>query len=395
MKVNIIKFDHFGRGIAKVDNKVVFVDKALPNEVLDIDIRVEKSKYSEGTINKIIARNPQRIEPICPYYDKCGGCNFLHVDYKLEKEFKINKANELLARCDSFYETNNWNYRNKVILHVNGNSFGIYEDNTRKIVDIDYCYLLDDKINKVISDLKKIDLKKYHFGKIIIKANNNMTLVDVDKEVDNDFIKCFDYVDTIISKEKVVKGKGFIKEKVDNFTFKITSNAFFQVNKVGLENIYHIIKEYLRDKTINQALDLYSGTSVWGILISNMVGEVTSIEINKEACLNAKDNIKNNNINNIKVINGNVDDYIDNFKDIDLVIVDPPRSGLNNKTTKYLKTIGSKYIIYISCDMHTLKRDIAELNELYNVVSINLVDMFKGTYHVETVCLLCRKTIDK
>ena len=395
MKVNIIKFDHFGRGIAKVDNKIVFVDKALPNEIVDISITNSKKNYQEGKINKIIKESDVRVKPICPYYDKCGGCNFLHTNYEIEKEFKLEKGKELLGKIDNFYETKELNYRNKVTLHVKNNKLGYYEDKSKKIVKIDYCYLLNDNLNKVIEDLNKIDLSKYNIETIIIKTNQNKILLEIDAIIDDDFINKFNYVETIISNNKIVKGTGYIEEIIDKIVFKITSKAFFQVNKNGLENINNIIKEFVKDKKLNKVLDLYSGTSLWGILISLYAKKVISIEINKEACLNANYNIVKNNINNIKVINGDVKDYIDSFNDIDLVIIDPPRSGLDKKTRDYLKKINSKYIIYISCDMQTLRRDLIEIKEKYDINSINLVDMFRGTYHVETVCLLCRKTVDK
>ena len=160
---------------------------------------------------------------------------------------------------------------------------------------------------------------------------------------------------------------------------------------MGLENINKIVQSYLINKNIKKVLDLYSGTGLWGILISDNVKNITAIEINKEACDNAKDNLLKNNISNVKIINGDVKDFIDNFKDIDLVITDPPRSGLDKKTIEYLKKIKSKYFIYISCDMLTLKRDLNDLEDIYQIEAINLVDMFKRTYHVETVCLLSLK----
>ena len=395
MKVNIIKFDHFGRGIGKIDKKIVFVDKALPNEIVDISLIKEKKNYYEGKINNILEESKKRIKPICPYYDNCGGCQFLHTTYDIEKEFKINKACELLGKCDYFYETKDLNYRNKVTLHISNNKLGFYEEKTNKIIEIDYCYLLNDHINRVISDLKRIDLSKYDFKNIIIKTNLNKTLLYFDNKVDNIFLDNFNYVDTIICNDKVVKGDGFITEIIYNKVFKITPKAFFQVNREGLENIYQIITSFLKDKNINKALDLYSGTSLWSILISDYVKKITGIEINEEAVLNAKDNIKNNNISNVKVINGDVKDYLNEFKDIDLVIVDPPRSGLSKLTREYLKTINSHYFIYVSCDMQTLKRDLEDLKNNYDILNINIVDMFKRTYHVESVCLLCRKTVDK
>lgn len=391
MEVSIIKFDHFGRGLGKIDNKVVFIEKALPEEIVDVEITIKKKNYQEGKIERIIKESNTRVKPICPFYDRCGGCNFLHTNYETEKSFKKEKGIELLGKIDNFYETKNLNYRNKVTLHIKNNKIGLYSENSNNIIEIDYCYLLENNINKIIKDLNKIDWNNYKATRIIVKTNDNKLLLDIDSNIDNDFLNTFNYVDTIISNKKIVKGTGFIEEIIDNKIFKITSEAFFQVNKEGLENINKVIKDFLNNKSINNVLDLYSGTSLWGILVSDKVKEVTSIEINKEATLNAKENIKKNNINNIKVINGDVKDYVDKFNNIDLVIIDPPRSGLDKKTREYLKKINSKYIIYISCDMQTLRRDLTDLKENYDIDSINLVDMFRGTYHSESICLLERK----
>ena len=395
MEVEIFKFDHFGRGIGKIDNKVIFVDKALPEEEVSVFITKDKKNYCEGRINEIKKVSKERIDTICPLYEKCGGCNFLHTTYDVEKKFKINKAIELLGRCDNFYETENLNYRNKVTLHVNDGKIGFYKESSHEIVMVDYCYLLDEKINRVISDLKMISIDDYDIKKIIIKVNQDKVLLNVDNDVDDFFLDYFNYVDTVIANNKVIKGNGYLEEVIDNKKFKITTEAFFQVNKQGLLNINRIINRYLKDKKINKALDLYCGTGLWGILISDYVNEITGIEINSEACKNANDNIKNNNISNVKIINGDVKDYINDFSDIDLVITDPPRSGLDNKTIDYLKKIKSKYFIYISCDMYTLKRDLKDLKDINEIKEINLVDMFKRTYHVETVCLLSCKNVDK
>ena len=395
MEVKINKFDHFGRGIGKVNEKIIFINKALPGEIVDVNISKEKSKFLEGEIITIKKSSDYRVNPICPFYSRCGGCDFLHTTYDNEKEFKLNKGKELLGNISQFYETKNLNYRNKVILHVKNNTIGFYQEKTNEIVPIDYCYLLNDKINKIINNLQKIDLDIYNISKIIIKCNQDKTLMDVDGIIDDRFKNLFNYVDVIICNNKIIKGNGYLEEKIDNKIFKITSEAFFQVNMEGLENIYQIISKFLDNKSINNVLDLYSGTGLWGILISNKVKKVNAIEINKEACDNAKDNLKRNSIHNIEIINGNVKDYLSRFRNIDLVITDPPRSGLDKKTKEYILQIKAKYFIYVSCDMQTLKRDLKDLKELYDVKKIDLVDMFRGTYHVETVCLLCHKTVDK
>ena len=281
------------------------------------------------------------------------------------------------------------NYRNKVTLHVKDNKIGYYEEKSNSLVEIKYCYLLNDNINKVIGDLNNCNLNKVN--KIIIKTHKNKILVNFFGEINKDIINKLSYVDTIISNNKIVKGNGYLEEEINGKVFKITSEAFFQVNNEGLLNILDIINNFLDNKKINNALDLYSGISLWGILISDKVNNVTSIEINREACSNAKDGLIKNNITNVKIINGDVKDYIDKFKNIDLVLIDPPRSGLDKKTRDYLKIINSQYIIYISCDMISLKRDLEELKELYIIKEINLVDMFKRTYHCESIVILERK----
>ena len=389
MEVKIIKFDHFGRGIGYINDKIIFISRALPEEIVNIKIVKEKSKFSEGKIINIIKPNNERVDSICPYYDKCGGCDFLHTNDSMEKGFKINKAKELLGRCDNYYETDSLNYRNKVTLHVKDNKIGFYEEGTNNLIPIDYCYLLNNKINDTIKIFK--DINKDNIKEIIIKTNGKDILVNIKGNIDSTKLP----FDNLIINNKLINGKDYIEEVIDNKVFKITSNAFFQVNREGLLNINSIIHRFVKDKKINKALDLYSGIGLWGILISNYVNDIACIEINKEACLNAKENIKKNDIKNIKVINGKVEDYIDQFNNIDLIITDPPRSGLDKKTIGYLKKIKAQYFIYVSCDMYTLKRDLKDLEDIYEIKEINLVNMFKKTYHVESVCLLSRKTVDK
>ena len=389
MEVKIEKLDNFGNGITHIDNKIVFVKRALPGEIVDIEIYKEKKDLAFAKIVNIIEPSKDRKKPICPYYDRCGGCDFLHTTDEVEKEFKINKAKYLFNRCDNYYETENLNYRNKIVLHSKNGRYGLYQEETNDLVEIDYCYIVDYKINEIIKSLKKDNI--WGDFDITIRNFDGDILLFLDGKINNlCFYDTTKIVKTIIVNKQVIVGKGYVYFYLNDYKIRLGARSFFQVNLEGLNNIHKIIKKFLDKKEIVHALDLYSGVSLWSILFNKEIKEIDSIEVNEEACLNAKDNILENNINNINIINGKVEDNIDKFKDIDLVITDPPRSGMDKKTIDYLTKINSKYIIYISCNMDTLKRDLDLLSN-YEMVELDLVNMFKKTYHCETVCILERK----
>lgn len=389
--VKIEKYDDLGNGITKINNKVCFVKRALPNEEVDIKIIKDKKNYLEGVIDKIIIPSSNRVESICPFYNDCNGCNFLHTTNDEEKKFKIDRCLNFFNMFNNFYETED-NYRNKIILHFNNNLIGYYKEQSHDIVEIDNCIIVNNKINEIIKILKKY-LSNKDSGKVLIRCNyNEEILISIDgiykrinSLIDNQLI------DNILYNNKILKGKDYFIEQVFNYKFMVHHDAFFQVNRKGLEQIFNIIELYIKDKKIDNALDLYSGTSVLGIFISKYVEEVTSIEKNKNATEDAKYNIKLNNINNLKLINGKVEDYIDKFNNIDLIVVDPARSGLDKKTIEYLNRINSQYIIYISCNIHSLKRDLSLLKDNYDIEDINIVDMFRRTNNVETIVLLKNK----
>ena len=388
MEVEIIKFDDLGQGIAKINNQVCFVKKGLPGEILDIEIKNAKKNYQVAEIKKIIKENENRVIPICKYYDKCGDCNFLHANYSLEKEFKINKCLNYFNKCDGFFETKNLNYRNKVILHVENGKLGYYKEHSNILVEIDYCYLLSPKINKIIEILNE----NYDFnfnGEVLIRENSKSeTLLSIKGEykyLNN--LKNQAEINNLIYNSKVIKGLDYFIETVDNYKFKVNYNSFFQVNSSGLLKIKEILVDNLKNKKLNNILDLYSGTSVLGIFLSQF-GRVTSIEENEYATSDAKVNLSLNNINNLKVITGKVEEKLPYLKNLDLIVVDPARRGLNKRALTKILSLNSKYLIYISCHMISLKRDLETLKELYNISNIYLVDMFPRTNKVETICFL-------
>ena len=404
--VKILKMDHQGRGISKLGEKTVFVNKALPNEVVDIKIEKENKKIMEADVVRLIEKSPKRIEPVCPYYSLCGGCDLMHINYLDELLYKENKIRQIIDKFTTLplniikpiVGNTNENYRNKATFHVNG-KIGFYKEKSFNIIEIDNCYIADFKINKILKKIKTINLNNIY--EIVIRTSNyledNMVVLKVNNFIDeNKIINDLKAdVDTIIiyqNKEyKTIYGKGFINDKIGDYIFKISPDSFFQVNTKGAKILYDKVLEYLNPSINDKVLDLYCGTGTIGIYISKYVHSVKGVEINKYAVMDANYNKNKNNVNNISFECLDAS-KIDKIKDkFDSVIVDPPRSGLDKKTINYLINLKPKKIVYVSCDPITLARDLELLKNYYNVLEITPVDMFSNTYHVECVCVLNRQ----
>ncbi len=366
MQVKIERLDNFGRGIAYINNKICFIENALPNEIVEVEIVKEKKNFQEAKVLKYITTSSKRIKVDCKYYDKCGGCNLRHISYEEENNYKENKVQELLKHIGNInikvnkiiYGKEN-NYRNKVTFHNTKKGLGYYEKNTKNIINIDNCLLLDDRINELI---KEINTKEQE---VIIRTSND-------------------------SKEVILNDNSTIITNIGNKKYYISKNSFFQVNKYVTNDLFDLIRKSI-NKKYNTCLDLYCGTGTIGIYISDLVNKVIGIDYNKDNIINANKNLELNNINNIEFICDKVENKINEFSDIDLVIVDPPRAGLDNKTKKYLEKINPERIIYVSCDPATLARDLKDLSESYKVIEVTPVNMFPRTYHCESVTVLERK----
>ena len=384
--VKIENLDHFGRGIAKVNNMPIFVENSLIDEEVEIIVTKEKKNYMEGIVDKYIKTSPIRVVSKCPYYDNCGGCDLLHLSYEEQLKYKENKVKEIIKKfsdlecVNSIVGSKQFNYRNKITLQVN-KEIGYFKKKTNDIIAIDKCLLVDDKINKIIVEFKKLDISK--INKIVIRVTNLESMVvfygNITSKINLD-------VDTIIVNNKVIKGNGYIKENINGLNFIISPTSFFQVNNIGMINIYNKVLNYIDGGNV---LDLYCGTGTIGIYVSKKANNVLGIELNKEAIKDAQINKKLNNIKNIDFISGDVGTILsrNNFK-ADIVIVDPPRAGLDSNSINNIIKINPNKIIYVSCDPVTLARDLNNLKEYYDVLEITPFDMFGNTYHVECVSLL-------
>ena len=381
-KVTIINEDMEGNGITRINNFVIFVFGALKNEIVEIKITEVNKRFAKGKIINIISESPRRKKILCPIYDKCGGCNFLHTSYENERTIKKDEIERLFNRKVNYLSTeNSLNYRNKVVLHVKNNKLGFYDSKTHNICSFNTCYLLDPLINKTIDSIKKYDLTGVL--EIMIRTVNNEVMINIISDRDDILLLDID-VDSLYLNDKHIKGKKYLIDEINNFKFSIYPLSFYQINKEGMTSIYNKAREYiLRGDTL---LDLYCGTGTIGIWMSDNFKRVVGVEINESSIKNANINKKLNDINNIEFMCSDAKKINGKF---DSIIVDPPRSGLSKDVVKYINNSNSKRLVYISCNYKTLKRDIELLNN-YSLEDMSICDMFPRTKHVETVCVLER-----
>ena len=397
MEVKIEKLDNLGRGITYINNKICFIENSLPNEIVNIKITKDKSKYLEGKVIKYIEKSPLRIEEECPYSSICGGCNLNHMCYNDENKFKTNKVKDLITKYANndpnlveniVYNDRNY-YRNKIILHGKDKELGLYKKETNEIIPIKECLLVNPKINEIIAILNNIN---NGIEEVTIKTSNDNSKVMVsiigNIKSTNELLNI---CDVLILNNKYQTNNKVIETNIGNKKYYQSINSFFQVNNTLTKELYNEVLINVKDKNYKKVLDLYCGTGTIGIYIKDYVDKVIGIDYNSSNIEDAKINVELNNLNNIEFICDKVENKIDEFTDIDLVIVDPPRAGLDNKTKEYLKKINSNEIIYVSCDPMTLARDIKDLSDIYKVKYIKPFNMFPRTYHCESVAVLERK----
>ena len=349
-ELKIEKLDHYGRGIGKINNKTVFVNNALEDEIVEITVTKEKKNFCEAEVVKYIKTSEKRQKPICPYYNFCGGCQLQHLSYSEQLKFKENKVKEVLNKFASINENiikpiikseNEYYYRNKITLQVD-KKVGLYKEKSNDIVPIEHCYLVSEGINESIKNIQKENFSSLK-GNIVIKET---TLKD----------KLISYnLNKSISNEKE-----YVLEQMENFVFKISPISFFQVNTNQAIKLYQKVREYADLKGNEVVLDLYCGTGTIGIFLSEKAKKVIGIELCKEAVIDAEYNVKRNNRNNCTFLCGDAKKKIEEIKEnIDIIIVDPPRSGLTEQEITYFKKLNPSKIVYVSCDVVTFARDTA------------------------------------
>ena len=397
--MKIERFDDLGRGIGYINNKVTFIDKVVPEDIVEVELTKEKKKYNEAKLIKIIKPSPLRIDAKCPYFSKCGGCQFQNITYentikyKKEKIVNIFSKHKISIFPEVITNISPYNYRNKITLKVNNYKIGFYINKTHNLVEINKCLLANPAINKTIPLIKRFNICN---GEVTIRCNQNAEILIVINSNDNlnidiTYLKSKIKLVGIVVNNKTYYGENSLFERMNNLLFKISYDSFFQVNPFIASQLFQIIGDNIDSS--DKVLDLYCGVGTLSLMAAKKAQKALGIEVVPNAIINALFNARVNDLNNTQFVINDASTAISKIKpDFNKIIVDPPRSGLTKNIIDVLLKIKPDAIIYVSCDPQTLVRDFTLLSSIYEIKKSYILDMFSYTYHIETILILTKKS---
>ena len=442
VEITDLAFD--GKAVGHLDGKVIFLKGGLPGETVLCEITKDKRRYFNGITRQILKKSEKRIDAICKHFAECGGCTWLDLKYEDQLAYKQKQVKDCIERIGALSgveiaeivpSAEQLRYRNKMEYSFNryDDSFtlGLHKRGSfHDIFNLDECHIsqaIDGELVKWMREYIKVngipvyDVSEHHgymrFFMLRQTKQTDQLMVNIvtnygefpDKEkLVSEMTSAFPQITTIIhgqngqksniavaEAEETLYGPGFIEEKLFGKRFRITANSFFQTNTLQAEVLYATGFEMLQPKADDRLLDLYCGTGTIGILIADKVSEVVGVELVSDAVTAAKINAEVNNVANIQFFEGFVKEFLksDFLKDksYNIVIVDPPRAGLNPKALKELIKLNPEKILYISCNPATFARDAQILVEAgFLLPKVKPVDMFPHTMHIELASVFYR-----
>lgn len=451
--VDITDFGENGEGIGKTDAFTWFIKDTVIGDKVTAKVMKTKKSYGYARLDSIVKESPDRIEAKCPVARSCGGCTLQSIDYSAELKLKQNKVENHLKRIGGFDLSNveieeiigmedPIRYRNKSQFpfgRKNGkNITGYFAGRTHSIVEFDDCIIGIEEnrtvLKTVLDFMEKYDIPAYdeESGKgvvrhvlirkgfatgelmvcLVINANNlphSDKLVEslcttLGSDLKSVSININKKNTNVILGEKTLTlyGNGYIEDYIGDVKFRISPQSFYQVNPVQTKKLYSKALEYAALTGEETVWDMYCGIGTISLFLAKSAKFVYGVEIVDAAIQNARENAKLNNIENVKFFVGKAEEVITgeyengNIRDIDVIVVDPPRKGLDKLAIDTMLKLLPKRIVYVSCDSSTLARDLKMLCEKeYELKKLTVVDQFARSYHTETVALLSKLDVDK
>ncbi|MBF2067865.1 MAG: 23S rRNA (uracil(1939)-C(5))-methyltransferase RlmD [Calothrix sp. C42_A2020_038] len=440
IELEITDLNDDGDGVGRALSRAVFVPDTVPGDLIKARLVFVKPRYGYATINEILKPSVYRVRPKCIVADKCGGCQWQHIDYQYQLEAKRNQVVQALERIGGFvsprvdavlHTSSELGYRNKATYPVGKSATGnfvagYYQKNSHQIVNLNQCPVQDQRLNPLLQKVK-LDIQshgwqpydeKLHTGLIrhlslrIGRRTGEMllTLVTKDWNIPGIGVVAQEWLDStpplvgvmlnlngertnaIFGREtRCITGKNFLREEFQKLEFQVRPDTFFQVYTETAEALVHQIKMELGLNGKEILLDAYCGIGTLTLPLAKQVSQAIGIEVQAEAVEQARVNARHNGIANVNFYTGTVEKLIKSLGILpDVVILDPPRKGCDKAVIDALLASKPKRIVYVSCKVATLARDLRLLcqNGVYTLTRVTPADFFPQTAHVEAAAFL-------
>ncbi|TCS82567.1 23S rRNA (uracil(1939)-C(5))-methyltransferase RlmD [Tepidibacillus fermentans] len=438
VEVEIKKIGINGEGVGYINRQVLFVPGALPTEIVVAKIEKVEKNFVIAKLIKIKKRSKQRIKPLCSVYEQCGGCTLQHLDYEGQLDAKRELVREAVEKYANLKEVeirptigmdNPWDYRNKAQLplrEIKGKVLtGLYEMGSHRLVDISSCPIQHPKVNEMIQvardviqelgipiydERKRKGIIKHLVARVGFETEEaQLTLITATEEIPRikelilELRYRLPYLKSIMqninplktsiifgNKTKILWGEERIIERLNEIEFSLSPRAFFQLNPEQTVKLYTEVEKAAALTGNEVVIDAYCGVGTIGLWLAKSAKEVHGMDIIKEAIEDARKNAEAGGYTNVKYTLGKAEEilpkWVNNGFQIDVLIVDPPRTGLDSKLLETILQVKPKRFIYVSCNPSTLGKDLAILLKGgYQVEYIQPIDMFPQTSHVESV----------
>jgi len=366
--LTIEKLVYGGEGLARLEGKVVLTPFVLPGEVVRVETERAKNDLWRGRLIEVLQPSASRMTPGCPYFQRCGGCQYQHIDYPFQLEQKPAILREVLQRVGKIEFAGEigvisgeaWQYRNRVQLHLEGGQVGYFGQGSRALCAINHCPIASPKLNETIREIKAP------------QANTALELFTNETDVQ---VNVLDRVPRQALNALATLG---VTTPIEYAGFRVSRNSFFQVNRFLIDRL---VECAVGDAQGESAVDLYAGVGLFSVKLAERFGKVTAVESGASSFRDLAHNFAKG------AVNASVEDYLAGLNETpDFILTDPPRAGLGKHVVKELARIRAPRLTIVSCDPATLARDLQGLIAGgYRIEKITLTDLFPQTFHLETV----------